>query len=115
LAKANAVINNESTTALSNQTIGANLASDALSVLRLVVAVQSTVQSDSVIANLSNYVKGTDLANVSAYLNNLVNGDVNTSGSLEYIASRTIVGPIVPSKFSIASDAPLVGSMATTY
>jgi len=119
LAKANAVINAESTVALSSETNGANLASDALSVLRLIVAVQSSVQGDSVIQNLSNFVQGKELSSATSYLNNLINGDVNTAGSLEYTAAHTIVGPIVPSKFSIASDAPLVGSgsqaMATTY
>jgi VCBS repeat-containing protein len=101
IAKANELIWDQPTTTIDGQ---GDDAKDAVAVLRKIVQVQQVVQGDAVLAKLSAYLTTGNASPLQTLLRDPTE-DIPNQDSLKYLADNAIVGPIVPSRFVVTSNA----------
>lgn len=84
-------------------------AKDAVAVLRKIVQVQQVVQGDDILKELKAYLVDGNASVIQVLLS-----DTAETG-LKYLADNAIVGPIVPSRFVVTSDATTDATSLTPY
>ncbi len=106
IAKANGLIWGQPTTTIDGQ---GDDAKDAVAVLRKIVQVQQVVQGDAILTKLGAYLNTGNASPLQTLLS-----DTDNQG-LKYLADNAIVGPIVPSRFVVTSNAAQDVSGQTPY
>uniref|UniRef100_UPI0037C0B1AA Ig-like domain-containing protein n=1 Tax=Limnohabitans sp. TaxID=1907725 RepID=UPI0037C0B1AA len=101
IGKANELIWGQPTTTIDGQ---GDDAKDAVAVLRKIVQVQQVVQGDAVLDKLADYINNDNEDPLVTLLSDPTE-DIPNQDSLKYLADNAIVGPIVPSRFVVTSNA----------
>jgi len=115
LARANQIISGpvgssiyDAWSAISNDNDGRDSAKDAVGVLRKIVAVQQVVQGDRVVELLTLYAEGQAKDSKGVVVADAITTllDDSSASGLSQLADKAIVGPIVPSRFTVAYAPP---------